>query len=179
MDITKIIGSVLVALVFAVGLVIAVQNISISVDGVESPTFSGGSVPGVNLYPQTFDLNKIDLPGNYTLSHAETGSIVFASSTGGTTTLPAAREGLHFKFFVGQAIATNNWIIDSAEGDNINGTLSVNNADVACAAEDQLNFVIDGETIGDNVELVSDGTQWLIVDSNIEAAAKLTCTDPT
>lgn len=118
-------------------------------------------------------------PGdNYTLQASEAGAVVFATSSVATTTLPAAKPGLEFTFVVDEAIASGFWIIDSAEGDNIYGTLSVNNADVACSAEDQLNFVTDGETIGDYVTLVSNGTNWYITGSDVETAAKLTCTDP-
>lgn len=120
-----------------------------------------------------------DQPGtNYRLKASESGSFIFATSAVATTTLPAAKAGLQFTFVVDEAIATGNWIIDSAEGDNIEGTLSVNNADVACSGEDQLNFVTDGETVGDFVSLVSNGTSWFIVGSDVETAAKLTCTDP-
>jgi len=114
-----------------------------------------------------------------TLAATESGLITFVSASGSTTTLPSASAGLYFKFVVGAAFDTFDFRIDSAEGDNIYGTLSVNNADVACSAEDQINFIADGETVGDNVELVSDGTSWFIVGSEAETAAKLTCTDPT
>ncbi len=115
-----------------------------------------------------------------TLLDTESGSDVLLSASGTTITLPAvAYTGTYFKFIINGAATDDNFIIDSAEGDNINGTLSVNNADVACSGEDQLNFVIDGETIGDWVEIVSDGTQWIITGSEVETAAKLTCTDPS
>lgn len=164
---------VIAALVLAVGIVVAAQNMS-------NDSVGSGQVPGVNLYPQAGLENQIDLPvaTNYNLQHFEAGSTVFSSASSSTTTLPAARDGLVFTFQVNEAIATGNWIIDSTEGDNINGTLSVNNADVACSGEDQLNFVTDGETIGDFVTLRSDGDQWVVSGSDVETAAKLTCTDP-
>jgi hypothetical protein len=55
----------------------------------------------------------------------------------------------------------------------------VNDADVACAGEDFLNIVTDGEVVGDRVTVVSDGTSWYILDSDIDAAGKMTCTDPS
>lgn len=119
-----------------------------------------------------------------TLSADESGSTIFLSASSTRVVLPAvARGGTFFRFQVNGSMAgggsiDGNYIIDSAEGDNMSGTLSVNNADVACSAEDQFNIVTDGETIGDYFELLSDGTQWLIVDSGVETAAKLTCTDP-
>ena len=50
---------------------------------------------------------------------------------------------------------------------------------MACSGEDQINFVVDGETIGDFFEIRSDGDQWVLGDSRVETAAKLTCTDPS
>jgi len=114
-----------------------------------------------------------------TLTAALSGTTYYLSASGTTITLPAVAEGLNFRFAINGAADSGNFIIDSSEGDNINGTLSVNNADVACSGEDQINFVTDGETIGDYVELRSDGTQWLIGDSGTETAAKMTCTDPS
>jgi hypothetical protein len=139
-----------------------------------------GGVPGVNLYPQTFELNTVDVNGSVTLTQGQSGSIIYSTTTApSTTTLPAARPGLEYTFVVDGAIATGDWVIDSAEGDNIEGTLSVNNADVACSGEDQINFVTDGETIGDWVKLVGYSGGWIIVGSEAETAAKITCTDPT
>lgn len=143
-----------------------------------------GGVPGVNLIPSQGLENNISLaPTNvantYTLSHFESGSTIYASATGTTTTLPAAREGLVYRFVVGGALDTSNWVIDSAEGDNIEGSLIVAGAVVDCDAEDQLNFVIDGENLGDYVELRSNGSKWYITQSNVLTSAKLTCTDPS
>ena len=139
-----------------------------------------GVTPGVNMVPQTREVNVVMLDGSTTLNQGQSGSLVYSSTTApSTSTLPAARAGLEFTFLVDGAIATGDWVIDSAEGDNIEGTLSVNNADEACSGEDQINFVTDGETVGDWVKLVGMDTGWLIVGSEVETAAKLTCTDPT
>lgn len=94
-------------------------------------------------------------------------------------TLPAAADGLDLTFIVTGAQTGASITIDSAEGDNIEGILQVNDADVVCAGEDQLNIVTDGEVVGDRVQLISDGTSWYIGDSDWDAAAKLTCTDPS
>jgi hypothetical protein len=120
----------------------------------------------------------LNVDTDYTLSHDESGSIIFASSTFGTTTLPAVRDGLKYTFQVDAAIATGNWVIDSREGDNIDGTLMVAGAVVDCRGEDQINFVTDGEQIGDYVTLRSNGVQWMLEDSGVLTSAKMTCTDP-
>jgi len=114
-----------------------------------------------------------------TLTAANSGTTYMLSATGTTITLPAVTNtGANFKFQVNGAMGVANMIVASAEGDNIEGTLIVAGAVVDCAAEDQINFVVDGENIGDYFEIMSDGTQWLLGDSGVLTAAKLTCTDP-
>ncbi len=170
MDTLKTIVIALVA-ALAVGLVVIVAQ----------PDQNVGGAPGVNLIPSQGLKNQIALTvdTDYTLSHYESGSVIYASTTFGTTTLPQVRAGLEYTFQVNQAIATGNWIIDSYEGDNIEGTLIVAGAVVDCRGEDQINFVTDGEAVGDYVTLRSDGTSWLIDDSGVLTSAKMTCTDPT
>lgn len=121
----------------------------------------------------------ITVSDDYTLQAFESGATVYATASGSTTTLPVAKEGLFFKFVVAGALDTVNWIIDSAEGDNIEGSLIVAGAVVDCDAEDQVNFVTDGENLGDFLEVRSDGSNWYITQSNALTTAKLTCTDPS
>lgn len=106
-------------------------------------------------------------------------SIVVEAASGTTMTLPALRNGLNYRFVIGSAFDTANVIIDSAEGDNIDGTLVVAGAVVDCRGEDQLNFVNDGEAVGDFVEVRAVSGQWVIGDSGVLTSAKLTCTDPS
>ena len=101
------------------------------------------------------------------------------SANATTITLPAATDGLRFEFLVTGALTGGFMVIDSAEGDNINGILMVNDADVACVDEDQINIITDGEVVGDRVEIISDGTGWYILDSDGDASGKMTCTDPS
>jgi hypothetical protein len=120
------------------------------------------------------------ITGADTLTVLDAGQTIFVGGgSGGTITLPTAKAGLFFRFQVSAAYDTANIVIDSAEGDNIEGTLIVAGAVVDCDAEDQINFVADGENLGDYVEVISDGTNWLIVDSGVLTAAKMTCTDPS
>jgi hypothetical protein len=129
-------------------------------------------------------LEKIDatVVAAKTLLPAESGTTFYlASSTGLTFTLPpvASSTGVFYRFVIKAAFATTNYVIDSAEGDNIEGTLIVAGAVVDCDAEDQIDFVNDGENLGDYVEIRSDGTKWFIGDSGALTASKLTCTDPS
>jgi len=152
-----------------------------------------GAISGPNVY---YDMNfygtakitkeEIDILAptsiyaTTTLTIFDSGTTYYLSASGTTITLPAVgTEGLNFKFVINGAADTGNFIIDSAEGDNIEGTLIVAGAVVDCDAEDQINFVVDGENIGDYFEIRSDGTQWLLGNSGVLTAAKLTCTDPS
>lgn len=115
------------------------------------------------------------------LVSADSGSTVYFSTTGGTTTLPAVTvDGAIFRFVVAGALNTtnDNLVILSAEGDNIEGTLIVNGAVVDCAGEDSVEFVTDGENVGDFFELRSDGANWFIGASGGLSAGKIICIDP-
>ena len=119
-----------------------------------------------------------------TLTAADSGKVfILDAAAGATITLPALAEGLKFKFVVGANFATSNWVIDSAEGDNINGIISDMGSTVAgvpAVGEDQINFVNSAESIGDWVELVCDysNSQWLV--SGVCANnGGITATDPS
>lgn len=151
-----------------------------------------GAIPGDELYSEFAALGGFrhteksvayaptSIYSTTTLQFKDSGTTYYLSGKGTTWILPAVtNKGANYRFVVNGALDTGNVIIDSAEGDNIEGTLIVAGAVVDCAAEDQLNFVVDGENVGDYVEVRSDGTQWLIGDSGVLTAAKLTCTDPS
>jgi hypothetical protein len=114
-----------------------------------------------------------------TLTAADSGTTyILKAAEGKTVTLPALKSGINFKFIVGSAFATTDWIIDSAEGDNIEGLLIVNGASVVAAGEDQINFVNSAETVGDHVSLSCDGTNWFVSGAG-NAAGSITVTDPS
>jgi len=114
-----------------------------------------------------------------TLTAADSGTTyILKAAEGKTITLPALKSGVHFKFIVGSAFATSDWVIDSAEGDNIEGLLIVNGASVVAAGEDQINFVASAETVGDHVSLSCDGTNWYVSGAG-NAAGSITVTDPS
>lgn len=115
--------------------------------------------------------------GDTTLTVAQSGAIVQMAVAGLDVTLPAATAsaGVGYKFVVSAAVATTNMTIVGDAADLIEGTLIVAGAVVDCDASDVLTFVIDGENIGDYVEVYSDGTKWMIGDSGVLTTAKLTC----
>jgi len=133
----------------------------------------------LNYKEMTTALAPTSIYATTTLLAENSGTTYYLSGSGTTITLPAINDGVNFKFQINGAADSGNFIIDSAEGDNIEGTLIVAGAVVDCASEDQINFVTDGENLGDYVEISSDGTQWLIGDSGTLTTGKMTCTDPS
>ena len=115
---------------------------------------------------------------DFTLGAGSSDQVIFFQGVGATSTLPAVTNtGAHYRFSILAAFGTEDATVASAEGDNINGSLFVNDAIVACSGEDRIQFINDGEAIGDFVELISDGTNWNIINSRGETAAKLICDD--
>ena len=121
-----------------------------------------------------------------TLTAADVGVHILDAAGGATVTLPSLpTDGneLYFKFIVGATFSSTNWVIDSAEGDNINGGIAdmgTTVAAVVAAGEDQINFVATAETLGDWVELISDSgnSQW-IVNGVCFTNGGITATDPS
>lgn len=158
----------LVALVVAVGFSLVSKDDSI------------GGVPGVNLIPTQGQENWIDVAQAFatttvSIEHFQSGSTFYLSASGTVLQLPAPRDGDVFRFVVNGAINIVNMVILSAEGDNIEGSLIVAGAVVDCDATDRIDFVVDGENLGDYVELRSDGSKWFVTQSNALTTAKLTC----
>ena len=124
------------------------------------------------------------ITGTTTLTAKDDGKICFLdAAAGATVTLPALSAGARLKFTVTSAFATSNWVIGSAEGDNISGVIADMGTTVAAVlagAEDQINFVATAETIGDFIELVADTTnsQW-IVNGVCGTNGGITATDPS
>ena len=95
----------------------------------------------------------------------------------GDITLPAVSlDGFKCKVKCNFAITASSAVI-SAEGDNISGVLVVNGATVLSEVEDQINFILNLAEIGDYINIISDGTSW-IVDGIGGAAGSITATDP-
>jgi hypothetical protein len=117
------------------------------------------------------------LTGSTTLTNAQSNTTIYWNTTGGTTTLPAVATatGTVFRFVVASAIATYNAQISSAEGDNIEGSMIVAGAVVDCDASDRIYVLIDGENLGDFVEIRSNGQKWYVTQSNALTSGKLLC----
>ena len=97
-----------------------------------------------------------------TLVASESGTTYFLDSAGGgSTVLPAPALGLNFKFIIKTA-PTTSLTIDTASGDNVmyGLWLDVTGELTSFAAQDILTFVLNKAKIGDNLSVVSDGTNW-------------------
>ena len=97
-----------------------------------------------------------------TLVASESGTTYFLDSAGGgSTVLPSPALGLNFKFIIKTA-PTTSLTIDTASGDNImyGLWLDVSGELTSFAAQDILTFVLNKAKIGDNLTVVSDGTNW-------------------
>jgi hypothetical protein len=106
------------------------------------------------------------LTGATTITREDhSGKLLVLNAAGGAAlTLPAVATsaGCKFKFIVGAAFATTDWVITSAEGDNIEGALMVASTVVDVDAADTITFdaSASAENIGDWVSLECDGTYW-------------------
>jgi len=129
--------------------------------------------------PERIFRNVQVVTDDITLTAADSGKLIFMNAAGGgTITLPALKAGVNFEFIVGATAPTTAWIVDSAEGDNISGVLTVNGALVAAVDEDQINFVASTAVSGDKIRLECDGTNWY-VEGLGSAAGSITATDPS
>lgn len=98
-------------------------------------------------------------------------TFILGDAAPGTITLPAVTNtGFKCRVICGFAITTNA-VVASAEGDNIEGAVMVASTVVGVDAADQINFVATAENIGDEIELISDGTYWHVRGSALTTGA--------
>jgi len=96
-----------------------------------------------------------------TLTASDSGKLFTLSAAAGVAiTLPAVTvAGFRARFTVGAAFATTNFTI-VAPTSVIQGSADVNSTLVPAANENTISFVATAETVGDYVELYSDGTNF-------------------
>jgi len=100
----------------------------------------------------------------YVLTADESGSVVFLNASAGfQITLPAKAAGLRFKFVVGAAFATTDFtiVVPVANDNTIQGYANVANVSTPASGEATISFVATAETVGDWVEVINDGTNWI------------------
>lgn len=101
------------------------------------------------------------ITGAVTLDASDSGKFfTLSAAAGAQVTLPAvAIAGFKARFTVGTAFATTNWTLRSATN-VIQGSADVNSTLVLGSNENTVSFVATAETVGDFVELYSDGTNF-------------------
>jgi hypothetical protein len=122
------------------------------------------STRGTTLSGAEFQLKRTNtIASATTLTNADSGKVFTLSNTAVVAiTLPSvATDGFYAKFIVGSAFATTNFTI-VAPTSIIQGGAIVNSVFVAGANENTISFVATAETIGDFVEIVSDGTNYYV-----------------
>ena len=109
-----------------------------------------------------------------TLTAADSGRTYLISGTGYTVTLPAPNAGFNVKFIVAAAFSTDT-VIQTPAGnrDTLNGGVIVNGAIVESDATDRVTFEDDAESVGDFIEISSDGTSFFLF-GNGNAASSIT-----
>jgi|TARA_R100000231_G_scaffold5957_1_gene8977 hypothetical protein len=108
------------------------------------------------------------------LSLADSGKVFKISGTGYTVTLPAPTAGWKAKFVVSAAFSTDFVVQSPADNrDTINGGIIVNGAIVEADAVDKVTFEDGAESIGDFIEIHSDGTSYFVY-GNGNASSSIT-----
>ena len=109
-----------------------------------------------------------------TLTAAVSGKTYLISGTGYTVTLPAPHAGFSVKFIVAAAFSTDCVVQTPADNrDTLNGGVIVNGAIVESDATDRVTFEDGAESIGDFIEISSDGTSFFLF-GNGNAASSIT-----
>ena len=99
-----------------------------------------------------------------TLSAADSGKLFSLNAAAGAQiTLPAVATsaGLNFRFTVQALFATTAWTIKAASN-VIHGGVIVNSVNVLGADENTITFSASADTVGDFVQLNSDGVNWYV-----------------
>ena len=108
------------------------------------------------------------------LSLADSGKVFKISGTGYTVTLPAPTAGWKAKFVVSAAFSTDFVVQSPADNrDTINGGIIVNGAIVEADAVDKVTFEDGAESIGDFIEIHSDGASYFVY-GNGNASSSIT-----
>ena len=114
------------------------------------------------------------LTADKTLTAADSGRPYLINGTGYTVTLPAPHAGFSVKFIVAAAFSTDTVIQTPADNrDTLNGGVIVNGAIVESDATDKVTFEDGAESIGDFVEISSDGTSFYLF-GNGNASSSIT-----
>ena len=113
------------------------------------------------------------------LSKDDNGKVLLLSGAGVQIDLPAVADieaGWNVKAIVNGAVTTANFTVVSATN-VIQGFAIVNGASVAAVNENTISFVQAPADPGDNIEIIFDGTNFLVFGAGV-AAGSITFTAP-
>ena len=128
---------------------------------------------GVNV---PFDENGLlvlneDITAAITLTQEDSGKVyTFNVAAGVAVTLPAVAAGLNYRFYTGLAFITTAFTIVSTTA-VIQGGAIVNSVNVPAVNETTITVAHASETVGDYIDLVSDGTNWYVSGVGFAAGA--------
>ncbi len=125
--------------------------------------FSGPVVSAAGFSPGASSVK--DVTGATTLTAADNGKIISLNAAGGAgITLPSATDnpGWTAKFVVSALFATSDWVITADPTDSLEGCLNIASTLTTVDAADSVTFEEGADNIGDWIEVVSDGTSWLV-----------------
>jgi hypothetical protein len=118
-----------------------------------------------------------DIDAAKTLTREDCGkSFKLKAAAGVEILLPAVFDGMRYRFTTGLAFATTDFTIVSTTN-VIQGTAIVNGAHVAASNENTISFVASAESLGDYIDIESDGTNIYVSGSGVTAGS-ITFTAP-
>ena len=110
-------------------------------------------------------LQIVDITAAKTVTIEESGTTFnLNASTGAAVTLPvlsALTRGCHYKFFIGQATITTDWVLTSTTA-KMQGALLEAGLVVLVANGTTINIEVATDVLGDWLECWSDGTNWIV-----------------
>ena len=117
------------------------------------------------------NLLPVELSAAATLTALQNGTtFLLTGVVGYAITLPAPAAGLKYKFVVQDLFATTDWVI-TATGAIMYGTVMEASTVQAVAGATTINLELAADTIGDWVEVESDGTNWYVSGACAQAAS--------
>ena len=110
-------------------------------------------------------LNIVDITAAKTVTIEESGTVFnLNAAVGAAVTLPvlgALTRGCYYKFFIGQATATTDWVLTSTTA-LMQGSLLEAGLVVLVANGTTVNIELGTDVLGDWLSCYSDGTNWIM-----------------
>lgn len=132
-------------------------------------TTAGGGRLFIKGVEQTFDYTE--LSAAHTCTTAENGTtFLLTGIVGYALTLPLPSAGLKYKFIVQDLFATTDWVVTATSGIMF-GTVMELSTVQAVAAATTINLELAADTIGDWIQVESDGTNWYVSGAFAQAAS--------